>query len=332
MTVSDNSDGTDTDDEESESEPELRAAIAPRDYDLLTAMQKSIGNASSTCECCGKVVDGHDLDEFIIGEFTRVDFSDENHVLLCRDCHDRPDWKERVKASRREQQINSRLDKVIHWVSRPPAKTLFVRRATAGLALLLTATAFTTTMTALTSGLGPLWDYATSLNYRQIAYIVGGALVAGYWLHLNEREQHDNRGTTVRQYDFTDSPWSVLGVTTIGFTGASAIAYSLPTSRLWILALCAYLSCSYFAFTRLETAVRADRCHPRVNWIPRYDRELFGLRMSVLVGLASLVLGTGLVAIVPAVAITAYLVARKWHDLGENWELLYYGGDSRGDD
>lgn len=327
VTTSDRSDGADA-------ESSGRDVTAePPDYGFDDAILTPIGNASSTCECCGTVVDGHNPDEWIICDLDELDFSSESHALLCRDCRaNDPNWKQRVLKRRREQQINSRLDEAIHWVSRPPVKTLFLRRAAAGIALLLTATALTSIMTVLTSGPGSLWDILGSTNFA----IVGGlsllGVTVGYWLHLHDREKNDHRGTTVREHNISDGPWSVLAFTGGGMVlGTALMALPLP-STLPVLGLSIYIGCNVFAFKNLEPAVRADRCIQRVNWIPRYDRELFAMRASIVVGLA-LVLGSiTLGALIPVVAIGAYLFFRKWYDLGPSWKLFYYGGDSGGDD
>ena len=109
------------------------------------------------------------------------------------------------------------------------------------------------------------------------------------------------------------------------------MALPLP-STLSVLGLSIYIGCNVFAFKNLEPAVRADRCIQRVNWIPRYDRELFAMRASIVVGVAMLLGGITIGAITPVLVIGTYLFARKWHDLGPNWKLLYYGGSDGGDD
>ena len=318
---------SDRTDRTQEGEDEPRAAVPPRDYYMGDVFEKTIGNASSTCECCGDHVDGHNLDEFIVAELDPVDFSEENHVLLCRDCNENKDWEPRVRERRRNQKINSRLDQVAHWVSRPPTETLFLRRAAAGVALLLTATSLVTIMTALESGLGPLWDLIGTTNFAIIGGIGLLGTAAGYWLHLHEREKNDHRGTTIR--DFNSGPWSVLAFTSGGLVVGTVLLMGAFSSTLATLGLSTYVGSAVFAFKNLEPAVRADRCHPRVNWVPRYDRELFGLRVSIFLGFAFLLAGLEIAALLPAVAIAAYLFVRKWYDLGQNWKLLYYNG---GDD
>lgn len=305
----------------------------PPGYDLMVIF-RTIGHASSTCECCGTLVDGETLGEWIICDLDVIDFSDESHALVCLECYETKDWEARVKENRLDRQINSRLDKFAHWVTRAPVETLFLRRAGAGIALLLTATTLTTIMTALASGLGPLWDYLSTTNFALIGGLGLAGLVLGYWLHLHEREKNDHRGTTVRELNITDGPWSVLAVTSGGMAlGTAAIALA-PTSALSILGFATYVASVVFAFKNLEVAVRADRCHQRVHWVPRYDRELFGLRVSTIIGMGSLLVGISPGALVPVVAVGAYLFARKWYDLGENWRLLYRGdgSDSGGDD
>ena len=322
--VLDTSGGDDSDDTEV-------AGIPPRDYHIGDVINKTIGNASSTCECCGDVVDGNNFEEFIIGELDPVDFSDENHVLLCRDCYDTKDWEPIVKQNRLDQQIDSRLDEAIHWVTRRPVETLFLRRAAAGTALLLAATVLTTAMTAITSGLGPVWDLLGSTNFAIVGTLGLLGVAAGYWLHLHEREQNDHRGTTIREYNLSDGPWSVLVFASIGFVSGTGLLIFGQSSTLSILGLSTYVASAGIAFKNLESAIRADRSHPRVNWIPRYDRELYLLRMSIPVGVVFLIEASIIGALVPALAIGTYLFVRKWHDLGPNWKLFYYGGDSGGD-
>lgn len=316
-------------------ENERPRTIEPPGYGFDEAISKPIGNASSMCESCGTVVNGNELGEWIICDLSVIDFSAESHALVCIDCRENdPNWKENVLERRRNRYINSRLDELTHWLSRSPVKTLFLRRAAAGIALLLTATALTSIMTALTSGLGPLWDIVASTNFA----VVGGlgllGVIAGYWLHLHEREKNDHRGTTVEEHNVSDGPWSVLVFTSLGMaTGTTLISMSF-SSTLSVLGIATYVSSAVFAFKNLEPAVRADRCIRRVNWIPRYDRELFALRASTIGGLALLIGNITIGALLPVVAIGTYLFARKWHDLGEDWRLLYYGGDSNsgGDD
>ena len=312
---------------------ESGVAATPPGYGFEETFSIPIGNASSMCECCGTVVDGHSLGEWIICDLDRLDFSPESHALVCRDCRaNDPNWKEKVLERRRNRHINSRLDKVIHWVSRGPVKTLFLRRAAAGIALLLTATALTTVMTALTSGLGPLWDLLGTTNFAIVGIVGLLGVTVGYWLHLHEREKNDHRGTTVREHNITDGPWSVLAFTSGGMVLGTAAIVAPSTSTLSTLGLAAYVASAVFAFRNLEPAVRADRCIRRVNWIPRYDRELFALRMSTVLGLALLLANSTVAALLPVVAIGAYLFARKWHDLGEDWKLLYHDSDRRGGD
>lgn len=308
-------------------EPSVEAT--PPGYDF-SVIFRTIGHASSTCECCGTLADGETLGEWIICDLDVIDFSDESHALVCLDCYGTKDWKTRVLERRREQQINSRLDKLAHWVTRAPAETLFLRRAAAGIALLLTALTLTTTVTALTSGLGSTIDFFASANWGLITLVGGLLLIGGYWLHLHEREKNDYRGTTVRELNLSDGPWSVLGFTSAGIVGSTAMIHVAPNATVTFLGLSVYVASVAVAFKNLEVAVRADRCHKRVHWVPRYDRELFGLRTSTVVGMGSLLVGFSLGALVPAVAIGAYLFARKWHDLGPNWQMLYYG--SEGDD
>lgn len=296
----------------------------------MDVILRTIGHASSICECCGDFVDGSTLGGWIVADLDTIDYSDENHVFLCRNCYETEDWETRVRENRLDQQINSRLDKAIHWVTRPPVETMFLRRAAAGIALLITATAITTIMTALTSGLGSLWNSVTSPNWRLIAMAGTVLFGAGYWLHLHEREKNDRRGTTVGEHGISSGPWSVLAFASGGLAmGTAVISHGSSYTQL-SLGLSIYLASAVFGFTHLETAVRADRCHRRVNWIPRYDRELFGLRISLAIGLFFLVTeSTATIgALTPAIAIVAYLFARKWFDLGPNWQLLYYrGGD-----
>ena len=325
VTGSDSSDGADDADEE------FPVEATPPGYDFSIIL-RTIGNASSTCECCDDVVDGHDLAEWIICDLDMLDFSDESHALICRDCYETKNWKPRVKQNRRDQQINSRLDEAIHWVSRDPVKTLFLRRAAAGTALLLAATAFTTVLTAITAGLGPLWDYLRATNVAIVGTLILLSIAAGYWAHLHEREENDHRGTTVGECNFSDRPWSVLVVTTAGIVVGTGLLLLNPTSTLSILGLTTYIASTAIAFTNLEPAIRADRCHRRVNWIPRYDRELYLLRMSIPVGFALLIGGITIGALVPALAISAYLFERKWYDLGPDWKLLSHGGGSGGGD
>lgn len=324
VTVSDRTDGSQTDADE-----ENPVEATPPGYDL-DVIFRTIGNASSTCECCGDLVDGHDLEDWIICDLDVVDFSDESHALVCRDCREtKPDWKQRVLERRRDQKINSRLDTVAHWVSRAPVETLFLRRAAAGIALILAATALTTVMAALTSGLGPTFDSLATANWDLIAVIGTLLFTTGYWLHLHERERNDRRGTTVREHNLTDGPWAVLGFASAGL-GIGTVLMVFGTNFAQVAAgISIYAASAVVVFTNLEVAVRADRCHQRVNWIPRYDRELFGLRMSIVVGIGLLASGITVGALVPAVAIPAYLFARKWYDLGPNWRMLYHNG---GDD
>lgn len=68
-----------------------------------------------------------------------------------------------------------------------------------------------------------------------------------------------------------------------------------------------------------------------MNWIPRYDRELYLLRMSIPAGFVFLLGNITLGALVPALAISAYLFERKWYDLGPDWKLLSHGGSGGGD-
>lgn len=301
----------------------------PPGYGLDDALLKPVGNASSTCEACGDVVDGHNPDEWIICDLDRVDFSAESHALVCRECHSEPDWKARVLERRRRQEINTWFDKARRWLTRGPAETLFLRRAAAGIALLLAATALTTIMTALTSGFGTVWSILASTSFA----IVGGTILlgitAGYWAHLHDREKNDRRGTTVREFNISDGPWSILAFSSGGIlVGLVLTALSMgPSNVLVSLGLATYVSSSVIAFRSLETAVRADRCISRVNWVPRYDRELFAMRVSVIAGLAMLFAGFRPGAILPVLAIGTYLFVRKWYDLGPNWRLFYYGGD-----
>lgn len=325
VTGSNRSDGAGAGDEESP------VVATPPGYDF-SVIDRTIGNASSTCECCGDVVDGHTLSEWIICDLNVLDFSDESHALICRDCYETKNWYHRVKQNRRDQQINSRLDEAIYWVSRDPVETLFLRRAAAGTALLLVATALTTAMTALTSGLGPTWDYLGTIDVGLLSAIAISLFSSGYWLHHHDREQNDYRGTTVEDCNISDGPWAVLVVTTVGITVGTGLLLFSPTSTLSILGLSLYIASAVISFQPLELAVRADRCHRRVNWLPRYDRELYLLRMSIPVGLALLLGGITIGAIVPALAIASYLVARKWYDLGSDWKLLSYGGGSGGGD
>lgn len=308
---------------------ELEVTATPPGYGFEETFSIPIGNASSMCECCGTVVDGHSLGEWIICDLDDLDFSPESHALVCRNCRaNDPNWKEKVLERRRDRHINSRLDELIHWLSRGPVRTLFLRRAAAGIALLLTATALTTTMTVLAFGLGSLRTILASTNVVLIGGLVLSGLIGGYWLHLYDREKNDYRGTTVDEHDITGGPWSVLAFTSGGMllgTAGIALASTVTVSSF---GLATYVASVVFAFTNLEPAVRADRCIQRVNWIPRYDRELFLLRMSTVVGLALLLRNSMLGALTPVIVISAYLFARKWHDLGQNWKLLYYGGDS----
>lgn len=319
VTIPDWFDGANADTSEDD-EPQV--ANPPHDYDLLTAFEKTIGKASSTCECCGDVVDGHNLEEFIIGEIDTIDFSQENHVLLCRDCYNTKDWERIIQEQRRNQRINSPIDKAAHWITRLPAETLFLRRAAAGIVLLLAATFITTIMFALESGLGALWKLLASTNFAIVGGIALLGIVAGYWLHLHEREQNDHRGTTIKEYNLSDGPWAILSITTAALVIGTGIMLLSPNGTLSLLGLCGYLGSAVFAFKTLETAVRADRCYPRVNWIPRYDRELFAMRVSIVVGLAFLLGNITIGALTPALAIGTYLFARKWYDLGPNWKLL----------
>lgn len=222
--------GSDSSDGAGDADEELPMAVPPRDYDLAGAIERTVGNASSTCECCGDVVDGHDLDDFIICELSRIDFSDENLALVCRECHRYKDWEPRVRQNRHDQQINSRLDRAIHWVSQDPIETLFLRRAATGSALLLTATALTTTMTAFASGLGPVWDYLGTTDFAIVGMIGLLGVAAGYWLHLHEREENDHRGTHIRECNFSDRPWSVLVVTTAGIALSTTIIILSPNT------------------------------------------------------------------------------------------------------
>lgn len=329
VTASDRSEGADTEGEKP------RVTASPPGYGLDDAILTPIGNASSTCESCGTIVDGHNPEEFIICDLSTIDFSEESHALVCRDCREtKPDWKQRVLERRREQQINSRVDEAIHWVSRPPVKTLFLRRAAAGIALLLAATVLTTIMTALTSGLGPLWDYLRITGFGHLGGFGLLGVVVGYWFHLHDREKNDFRGTTVREFNLSDGPWAILAISNGGMALGAALLLLAPTSGLTLLGLCVYIGSAVFAFMNLETAVRADRCLPRINWVPRYDRELFGLRVSIVAGLVILITSLTIGALIPVIAIGAYLFARKWYDLGPDWKLLYYddSSDSGGDD
>ncbi|ADJ14508.1 hypothetical protein [Halalkalicoccus jeotgali] len=311
-----------------ETDGDSPTATPPHDYDLSVIL-RTIGNASSTCECCGTVVDGTSLGDWIIVDLDEVDFSDESHALVCLDCHGTEEWEMRVRQNRRDQQINTRLDEVIHWVSRGPVKTLFARRAAAGIVLLFAATALTTIMTAFTSGLVPTLNYLDTANISAIVLAGTILLVGSYWLHLHEREKNDHRGTTVQEFNFSDGPWSVLAIASAGLVGGALTVPLASTSGQFALGLSMYIASGIIGFTNLETAVRADRCCSRVDWVPRYDRELFVLRMSVATGIASLVVGVTVGALLPIISIPAYLFARKWYDLGPNWELLQHsrGGD-----
>ena len=326
VTTSDGADG--------ESEENERPRITePPGYGFEDAFSKPIGNASSMCESCGTVVDGHDPDEWIICDLSDIDFSPESHALVCRDCRaNDPNWKQNVLERRRNRHINSRLDEAIHWVSRGPVKTLFLRRAAAGIALLLTATALTSIMTAITSGLGPLWDIVASTNFAIVGGVALIGLLVGYWLHLHERERNDHRGTTVSEYNISNGPWSILVAASAGMVaGAGLTTLSMITSNVLVsLGFATYVASSVFAFRTLESAVRADRCISQVNWVPRYDRELFAMRVSVIAGVALLLGDVTIGAILPVITIGSYLFARKWHDLGPNWRLFYYGGDNNG--
>ncbi len=332
VTTSDGSAGSDSGSSIEVGESDV---TAPPNYGLDDSLMTPIGNASSTCEACGTVVDGHNADEWIICDLSDIDFSPESHALVCRNCRaNDPNWKQKVLERRRNRQINSRLDELIQWISRGPVRTLFLRRAAAGIAILLTATILTTAMTALTSGLGSLRTILASTNVALLGGLVLSGLVGGYWLHLHDREKNDYRGTTIDEHDITGGPWSVLAFTSGGMLlGTIGIALA-STVTVSALGLATYVASVVFAFTNLEPAVRADRCIHRVNWIPRYDRELFLLRMSTVVGLALLLGNSMLGALTPVIVISAYLFARKWYDLGENWRLLYRGdgSNSGGDD
>ena len=324
VTGSDSSDGAGDADEEPPS------VVEPQDYDL-SVIDRTIGNASSTCECCGDVVDGYKLEEWIICDLDYLDFSDESHALLCRDCYETKNWKPRVKQNRRDQQINSHLDEASYWVNRDPVETLFLRRAAAGTALLLIATALTTTMTAITSGLGPTWDYLGTIGVGLLSAIAISVFTSGYWLHHHDREKNDHRGTTVEDCNISDGPWAILVVTTVGITLGTGLLLFSPTPTLSILGLLLYIASAVISFRSLEPAVRADRCHRRVNWIPRYDRELYLLRMSIPAGFVFLLENITIGALVPALVISVYLFERKWYDLGPDWKLLSYGGSGGGD-
>lgn len=91
----------------------------------------------------------------------------------------------------------------------------------------------------------------------------------------------DALGTSVDDADPTTSPWRSLWIggglmalcATVAVAGQRADTLATATVGL------AYLLGTVPTGIVAERVVRADRCHPRLDWDPRYDRELFVLQL-----------------------------------------------------
>lgn len=144
----------------------------------------------------------------------------------------------------------------------------------------------------------------------------------------------DALGTPVSDATPTDPPWRSLWIG----GGLLAVCATVAIAGLWSNTLAtAMIALAYLLGTVptgivTERVVRADRCHPRLDWDPRYDRELFLLRASVVIGAVAMVgyvlgpsvsmlpltvVGGGL--FVPVVVIAGYLYYRTIYDLGPDW-------------
>lgn len=302
-----------------------RAPHPPDGYKGAEAFERTIGRASSTCESCGTEIDGYDLDDFLIGRIRPLDFSPESHAVVCRSCEAGPgiDWKENVRERRATHRTDSIRDQISHFFNGPPISTLFLRRLTVALSVLLIGVA------AIGQAYPSVADPIAQSGPEQLVGGLTVVVVAAYYLHTTERERNDMRGTRVREFELTDPPWLYV------LLGGGIMVFSTSLLQMQpavsIGASTLYLMGAAMAFITAEQAIRADRCHPRINWTPQYNRELFILRATII--FASVIMMIDMfddlgplvefTTAAPFFVIAIYATIHYWADLGENWELLY---------
>ncbi|SEP27190.1 hypothetical protein SAMN04487948_13019 [Halogranum amylolyticum] len=317
----------------------------PPDYEMFESFQKALGRESSHCEACGNVVDGNDIGDFNILLLDDNVFTVENHVVLCRDCEERDDWKEAVRKKRAaEQQSPTSLrgklrnlpDSIRDYVTDPTARFLFARRLgvltvlLVGVLLLIPLVAAVVGALFVSPDTGMQWfDQAittitavsnTPLN--TLAWIFTGLFGLIYFAHITERERNDPTGWAG---EWNPPKWYALAVySTIGLYGAVMLILvafeSAPVGRRFgarIFWLVGSLGIAY----QIKDALRLDLV--RMVWKPRRELWEFPTRYGFVLALTAFAVGppaslptftTPLLAALTPTVSTAYITVRLPHD------------------
>ncbi|WP_117595438.1 hypothetical protein [Haloprofundus halophilus] len=318
----------------------------PPDYKMFESFQKALGRESSHCEVCGKVVDGHDIGDFNVLLLKNNVFTAENHVVLCRDCEERDDWKESVRKKRAAEQpqpptsIQGKirlLPKTIRdYVTDPTARFLFGRRLgvlgvlLGGTLLLIPVIAAVVGALFVSLDTGMQWfdqsiatlTAVSSVPIRTLAWSSTGLLGVIYFTHIAERERNDPTGWAG---EWNPPKWYALAVySVIGLYGAVTLVLvasgDAPVGRRFGARIFWFLGSLGIAY-QIKDALRLDLV--RMVWEPRRELWEFPARYGFVLALTSFLVGppaslpsftTPLLAALTPTVSTAYIIARLPHD------------------
>ncbi|ELZ68781.1 hypothetical protein C457_10986 [Haloferax prahovense DSM 18310] len=318
----------------------------PPDYEMLESFQQALGRESSHCEACGRVVDGNDIGDFNILLLDGNVFTVENHVVLCRDCEERDDWKEAVRKKRAAEQPQPptslrgkarNLPNTIHdYLTDPTARFLFARRLgvlallLVGILLLLPPIAAVVGTLFVSPDTGMQWfdqsiTAITAVRYTSIstlAWAFTGLFGIVYFTHIAERERNDPTGWAG---EWNPPKWYALAVyTAIGLYGAVMLILvavgDAPAGRQFGAGILWFVGSLGIAY-QIKDALRLDLV--RMVWEPRRELWEFPTRYGFVLALTAVAVGPPaslpmfttplLTALTPTVS-TAYIIARLPHD------------------
>ena len=226
--------------------PEDDVGPWPDWYDPQAAHHAVLARESCRCEACGDEVDPHDTGAYALTRLRRNDYRIALHVLLCRSCADRPDWRPRVRRNRYRNRrhelaekgrcasvVGRLIDDARSYATDPSATFLFGRRlligagaiaalATPIIGLIMVFMAAIAPPDVARDGLYHLAEAAveTAVYLAMNPWVpaVGGGLA--YAAHAAERGVYDPRGYT---WDYPPTMWHTVaaggGVAAAGLGG-----------------------------------------------------------------------------------------------------------------